>query len=96
MANVFSEGLVLLLWHCCKQIKFHSADSRILQIIDTDKMLKWFPMKVHNSVHFVPTLYHKQVITCCVINLRIKITCVYRSCRNCQSGAKPKGNFYNF
>ena len=46
----FSARLLSLLWHCCTKIKFHSADSCVLQFIDPNWTLKWDPRNVRNSV----------------------------------------------
>lgn len=40
----FLAGLVSLLWRCPK-LEFKSADSRVLQFIDTNRTLKWLPTK---------------------------------------------------
>lgn len=48
----FLAGLVSLLWRCCPKLEFKSADSRVLQFIDTNRTLKWLPTKLSNSMRF--------------------------------------------
>lgn len=49
----FLAGLVSLLWRCCPKLEFKSANSRVLQFIDTNRTLKWLPTKLINSMRFL-------------------------------------------
>ena len=46
----------------------HSADSYVLQFIDTNWTLEWLPTKLRKSVRFWPPLILKQSFALYVIN----------------------------
>ena len=55
MANFFYQGWLHCFSVVVKKLKFYSANSCVLQLIDSNWKLKWLPTKQSNSVRFLPS-----------------------------------------